>query len=165
MMPAKASLVILYPVMDNLACGEGGSCPQNHKILPLKPHPKRVFSSDLGHFRDKFWRCHGFLLKFLFLLFFSHAKIVHAWCYTENKSAKTSTSRQHTLCVLISECVEMVSSGNPANNQLLGTSFQKARSAFWGEARPGFGVHWYVYTNGHRSRCGLRDVRKGIGVQ
>ena len=35
--------------------------------------------------------------------------------------------------------------GNPANIQLLGTSFQKARRAFWGEARPGFGVHWCVY--------------------
>ena len=33
----------------------------------------------------------------------------------------------------------------PANIQLLGTSFQKARRAFWGEARPGFGVHWCVY--------------------
>ena len=33
----------------------------------------------------------------------------------------------------------------PADNQLLGTSFQKARRAFWGEARPGFGVHWCVY--------------------
>ena len=28
-----------------------------------------------------------------------------------------------------------------SDNQLLGTSFQKARRAFWGEARPGFGVH------------------------
>ena len=34
---------------------------------------------------------------------------------------------------------------NPANIPLLGTSFQKARRAFWGEARPGFGVHWCVY--------------------
>ena len=34
---------------------------------------------------------------------------------------------------------------NPPGNQLLGTSFQKARRAFWGEARPGFGVHWCVY--------------------
>ena len=53
----------------------------------------------------------------------------------------------------------------PAKNQLLGTSFQKARRAFWGETRPGFGVHWRVHTNGHRSPCGLRDARKGIGVQ
>ena len=28
----------------------------------------------------------------------------------------------------------------PANNQLLGTSFQKARGAFWGEASPFVGV-------------------------
>ena len=53
----------------------------------------------------------------------------------------------------------------PPGNQLLGTSFQEARRAFWGEARPGFGVHWCVYTNGHRSPGGLRDARKGIGVQ
>ena len=52
----------------------------------------------------------------------------------------------------------------PPGYQLLGTSFQKARRAFWGEARPGFGVHWCVYTNGHRSPFGLRDARKGIGV-
>ena len=52
-----------------------------------------------------------------------------------------------------------------SDNQLLGTSFQKPRRAFCGETRPGFGVHWCVYTNGHRSPCGLRDARKGIGVQ
>ena len=53
----------------------------------------------------------------------------------------------------------------PSNNKLLGKSFQKALRAFWDEARKGFGVHWCVYTNGHRSPCGLRDARKGIGVQ
>ena len=53
----------------------------------------------------------------------------------------------------------------PANIPLLGTSFQKARRAFWVEARPGFGVHWCVYTNGHPSPRGLRDARKGVGVQ
>ena len=49
-------------------------------------------------------------------------------------------------------------SGNLPGNQLLGTSFQKALRAFWGEARPGFSVHWYVYTNVHRGPCGLRQV-------
>ena len=32
-----------------------------------------------------------------------------------------------------------------SDDQLLGTSFQKARRAFWGEARPGFGSSVYVY--------------------
>ena len=49
--------------------------------------------------------------------------------------------------------------------KLLGTAFQKALRAFWDEARRGFGVHWSIYTNGHRSPCGLCDARKGIGVQ
>ena len=49
--------------------------------------------------------------------------------------------------------------------KLLGTSFQKALRAFWGDARPVFGVHWCIYTNGHRNPGGLRDARKGIGVQ
>ena len=48
--------------------------------------------------------------------------------------------------------------------KLLGTSFQMALRAFWGEARRVFGVHWCVYTNGHRNPGGLRDARKGIGV-
>ena len=39
----------------------------------------------------------------------------------------------------------------PANIQLLGTSFQKARRAFWGEARPGFGVHGCVYKNKNKN--------------
>ena len=54
---------------------------------------------------------------------------------------------------------------NPPGNQLLGRSFQKARRAFWGETRKGFSVHYCIYTNGHRSPGGLRDARKGIGVQ
>ena len=58
-----------------------------------------------------------------------------------------------------------VSHATPANIQLLGRSFQKALRAFWGEARPGFGVHWCIYTNGHRSPGGLRDARKGIDIQ
>ena len=53
----------------------------------------------------------------------------------------------------------------PPGNKLLGRSFQKARRAFWGEARKGFDVHWCVCTNGHRSPCGFRDARKGICVQ
>ena len=52
-----------------------------------------------------------------------------------------------------------------SDNQQLGTSFQKVRRAFWGEARQGFGVHWCVYTNGHRSPRGLRDARKGVDIQ
>ena len=54
---------------------------------------------------------------------------------------------------------------NPSGNELLGISFQKARMAFWGEVQPGFGVHWCVYTNEHRSPGGLRDARKGIDIQ
>ena len=53
----------------------------------------------------------------------------------------------------------------PPGNQLLETSFQKARRALWGEARPGFGVNQCISTNGHRSPGGLRDARMGIGVQ
>ena len=39
--------------------------------------------------------------------------------------------------------------------------------AFWIEARMGCGVDWcaILYTNGNRSPCGLRDARKGIGIQ
>ena len=33
----------------------------------------------------------------------------------------------------------------PSDNYLLGTTFRMTRRAFWGEARPGFGVHWCVY--------------------
>ena len=53
----------------------------------------------------------------------------------------------------------------PSNNKLLGTSLQKALRDFWGKSRKGFGVHWCVCTNGHRSPCGLRDARKGIGAR
>ena len=53
----------------------------------------------------------------------------------------------------------------PSNNELLGTSFQNALRALWDEARKGFEVHWWVYTNGHRSPYGLRDARKGIDVR
>ena len=51
-----------------------------------------------------------------------------------------------------------------SDNKLLATSVQKDLRALWDEARKGFGVHWCVYTNGHRSPFGLRDARKGIGV-
>ena len=62
-------------------------------------------------------------------------------------------------------CDSRSRSQTPSDDKSAGTSFQKALRAIWGEARPGFGVHWCFYTNGHRSPSGLRDARKGIGVR
>ena len=52
----------------------------------------------------------------------------------------------------------------PSKNELLGASFQNALRAFWDEARTGFGVHWYAYTDGNRNPRGLCDALKCIGV-
>ena len=62
-------------------------------------------------------------------------------------------------------CSSQHVTGYTGDNMFLGTSFEKARWAFWVKDRKGFGLYWCVYTIGHRCPLGLRDARKGIGVR